>query len=450
LSAGDAIWPVPGDPDVGLDIPIDDLLAHLTEFWKPLMLRQVYPIDVNPPRPSDTRAEAMKRWAELPPEVVEREEANVSAFEECHNLASAFAGLFDLPAFWLLRARDQMICETGGRVRLIPFTQVRRALEDVGNRICEILLEVNSERWERVAEAWRRRDAGNARVFLAWSTGMSSAVVDELVADRTLATPDHFEDVLDDNDELWIAARMSGALPLEQVRQIIALARGFEKRKSNSLRSLSKDCANQLNALTDKRPFAQGEAAAHVAREHLLASADKGKEVDIFGLVVGLGVEVKILDVPPSTLDGLAIWGTKHGPGVLLNEASSRIRRERGGEGVDKGGARVTLAHELCHLLLDGARTVSAVDVLRSRMPLSIEQRAKAFAGEFLLPSKLAADAWDKAGRPRRHQDLEPVVEDLAQRFGVTRSVASWKLEHGVTPYNVDLTAVLYEIAPRR
>ncbi|MEN3165654.1 hypothetical protein WI697_26700 [Tistrella mobilis] len=40
LIDGVAVWPVPGDETARLDIQIDDLLAHLTDHWQTLMLRQ--------------------------------------------------------------------------------------------------------------------------------------------------------------------------------------------------------------------------------------------------------------------------------------------------------------------------------------------------------------------------------------------------------------------------
>ncbi len=93
---------------------------------------------------------------------------------------------------------------------------------------------------------------------------------------------------------------------------------------------------------------------------------------------------------------------------------------------------------------------MSAVEVLKSRMPLGVEQRAKSFAGEFLLPSKAAAGAWFEAGRPHGHDEVEQVVAELARRFAVTRSVAAWKLEHGLVAYDVELSAILDAVAPRR
>ena len=148
-------------------------------------------------------------------------------------------------------------------------------------------------------------------------------------------------------------------------------------------------------------------------------------------------------------MDGLAIWGSRHGPGVFLNESSPRILRE--GEIISASlGARVTLAHELCHLLLDGHHALSAVEVLKARMPVGVEQRAKSFAGEFLLPSRTAAEYWLAHGRPRHRLGLDDLVRDLIRTFGVTRSVAAWKLEHGTRDHDTDLGTILDSIAPRR
>lgn len=92
------VWPVLGEATTGLEIQVDDLLAHLTEFWKPLMLRQVFPVAVSPNRPSDLRREAENRWLEEPAADAEVEDEAVSNFEEAHDLSKAFAGVYDLPA----------------------------------------------------------------------------------------------------------------------------------------------------------------------------------------------------------------------------------------------------------------------------------------------------------------------------------------------------------------
>src|SRR5437868_1014826 len=69
LVDGEAVWPVEGTPEVGLEIQVDDMLAYLSEFWKPLVLRQTYPIATTPDRPSHLRAVAESRWESQPSEV---------------------------------------------------------------------------------------------------------------------------------------------------------------------------------------------------------------------------------------------------------------------------------------------------------------------------------------------------------------------------------------------
>jgi hypothetical protein len=172
--------------------------------------------------------------------------------------------------------------------------------------------------------------------------------------------------------------------------------------------------------------------------------------VRIFEIAASLDIDVRHGCAEPPTLDGLAIWGSRFGPGVFLNESSRRILRIGDTDVRASPGARVTLAHELCHVLLDGAHALSAVEVLRARMPVGIEQRAKSFAGEFLLPTHLAAWHWRDAGRPDSRAELAALVKELADTYQVTRSVAAWKIEHAAREFHVDLGVVLDAVAPRR
>src|SRR5207249_2187605 len=43
------VWPVFGESDT-LEWFADEFLAHLVECWKPILIRQTYPIDVRPAR----------------------------------------------------------------------------------------------------------------------------------------------------------------------------------------------------------------------------------------------------------------------------------------------------------------------------------------------------------------------------------------------------------------
>lgn len=445
---GIAVWPAYGADGVLLEIQIDDLLGYLSDFWKPLMLRQVYPIEVSPSRPSELRRAAELRWAELPQVIIEAEEEAVSDFEEAHDLARCFSGFFGLPPFWILRSRGGFVVETGNTLWKLPFEEVRKELSDLGDLICDRLAMADPDRWKEAVDAWRSRDEADGIGLLAWSAGLDRTLAQELIEEGVLEAPLNFDEAVNDNDELRIAARMAGALSPEQIREVLHLAREFGASEARRLCSLAEQCAAFIETYHERvRPFLQGEAAAGFVREWLDLPSDRA--VDIFETLSSLGLDIRHRAAEPVTLDGLAIWGKRHGPGVFLNEASGRIFREN--EGIkESSGARVTLAHELCHLLLDGGHAISAIEVLKARMPAGVEQRAKSFAGEFLLPSRIAAQHWVDAGRPSDRGGLNALLETLAETFGVTWSVAAWKLQHGAQSNNVDLGRILGSLAPRR
>ncbi len=111
-ACGNTIWPVPNEPEHQLEIQIDDLFSYLVEFWKPLLLRQTYPLALSPIRPSLLGRDVTKRWEDMPQEQIDEEATEIDAFEEAHDLSRAFGGLFDLPPLWLIRESDRVICDT--------------------------------------------------------------------------------------------------------------------------------------------------------------------------------------------------------------------------------------------------------------------------------------------------------------------------------------------------
>lgn len=318
-----------------------------------------------------------------------------------------------------------------------------------GDWVCDRLSRAEGNRWGTAILAWRERDTGDAPGLLAWSTGIDRNLAISLIEEGALDAPSDFDDVANDNDELRIAARMAGALPEDQVRNIIFLAKQFEPRDAGRLRILANECLEHLSQHNETTPpFEQGELVARYLRDQLRVSDFKA--VRIFSVVEGLGVDVRSRAAEPPTLDGLAIWGSRFGPGVFLNQSSRRILPQARGGVKTSRGARVTLAHELCHLLLDGSHALSAIEVLKARVPAGIEQRVKSFAGEFLLPAHVAARSWD-AKRPTNRTELDNLVSKVSRRFGVTRSVAAWKIEHGAKRhYDIDLAAILDAVVPQR
>lgn len=442
------VWPVVGLAEAALEIQIDDLLAFLAENWKPLLLRQTYPAALNPHRPSQLRAHAAKRWDEVPPEVAEREEDAVLAFEDAHDLSHAFAGLFELPSLWMLRAGDSYQVESQERLWILSYEAVALALTDLGTQLANMLAAAGAK-WARLIAIWQQRMDGDGATLLAWATGLDREKSRTLIREGMLSEPANFVDAANDNDELRIAARMAGALPVEQITEILSIARSYPKVETPRLSQLAYACSNEIqdNWISRKR-FVQGEVAARFVRQWLDIQLDA--PIDLVAILEHLAIDVRAADIQPETLDGIAIWGARHGPGVFLNLASQRVTDVGPVRPGDDPAMRVTLAHELCHLLLDGTHAVSAVDVLKSRMPIGVEQRAKSFAGELLLPSRSAAYRWEAMGRPYDREGLRHVLLDLEKTFLIPRAVSTWKLDHGLQFWDVDLSGLLSSLSRYR
>lgn len=444
--ADHAVWPVFGDTGASLEVCLDDVLSYLVEYWKPLLLRQTYPIPTLPEKPSDLVFEAKRRWARLSASVEERESILLDAFEQAHNLGRAFPGLFELPALWLLRQGPVMLVDAGERLFRVPFELAEASLTKLGDAAADLLARAGGSH-DRLIKSWDCRTSADEVALLAWSTGISKESAADLVADGLLEAPRNFADAANDNDELRIAARMAGGLPLSELREVLDWARAFPHRPSPALKNLDERVNERLASGPEReQPHRRGERAAIIVREELGIASDEF--LDIFSVVSALGIELRTGAVDAPYFDGLSIWGPRHGPGIFLNHASARVRWP--GNLERSFPARVTLAHELCHLLLDEGHAVSAVDVLGGRMPVWVEQVAKSFAGELLLPSSTAGRLWQEAGGPRALDQVDGMLRTFGRRFGVTRSVAAWKLEHGTAALDVDLHHLLNRLVPVR
>lgn len=449
LVRGAPVWPVEGDTDASIEIEADDLLTYLTEFWKPLLLRQTYPVLGAANSPSDFMRRMDSRWMELPNELAEEEAELVQAFEEAHNVALNFGGQFDLPPLWLMRDRDQMICEAASKAYRLPFHQVIFELNRVGDVLAADLASYDPGKWAGLIKGWNSRDNGDAINLLAWSAGLQSGIAERLVSDGRLIPPESVSDAANDNDPLRIAARLAGQLPAEQIESVIDLARSFAPHQAKDLDALSAECLAFLNALPLRaKPFQQGEEIARHVR--IRKSISQSEKIDVLSLVKRLGIEVRVNGRAPENLEGLAIAGANYGPGAYVNSKANRPKHYPGTVHSINPAIRLTLAHELCHLLLDRGHAMSAVDVLQNRMSPHLEARAKAFAAELLLPSTIAARVWDEAGSPLDERPLTKVLQNLAAEFGVSISVAAWKVEHGAWNAPAKLRTMLGIIAPHR
>src|SRR6266436_3413500 len=444
------VWPLTGEDTDEFEWFTDELLAHLTECWKPLVLRQTYPIPVQPERPSSLFVEAQKRWSNLPDATVEDEEAEVAAFEDTHNLANAFGGVTGLLPLWLVRDQDKMLIDTQEQVLRVPIQDAIDALVSVGNAIAKRLRTADEHKWTKLLDAWLHRDEGDGALLLALTIGRDQTTAATLISEHILEPPSSVTDAANDRDELRIAARMAGPMPVNQVKHVIEKLRSCDPRNAPKLEKSAAAAGDfiESSGLEDARPYVQGNELAKWLRRQLKIPDDR--RIDpITILERGHGVDVRFIDFGIRSLNAIAVWGPNHGPAALINSTSERVRPSV--EILQDGAIRFSAAHELCHFLLDLEHTLSAVEVLGGRMPSRIEQRANAFAAEFLLPSCEAAAIWKKMKSPVNLEGLRDVIGRLCKKYKVTESLASWQLQHGVPPFHQEMVAhVLDQIVPHR
>lgn len=180
------------------------------------------------------------------------------------------------------------------------------------------------------------------------------------------------------------------------------------------------DLSMCLKAAFDERgpPFAQGYWIASWLRAKLGLVTEK--PVDPMQLLIDWGVEVAAFDLGDGGLEAIATWGPRHGPVVLHRPACDQSQGDAQSYPLTR--LRATLAHEICHLLIDRDRALPVAEVLGGASPEYPEKRARAFAAELLLPRDSAAAA------VREQRTLEEAVDTLRSRFQVSRELACWQI----------------------
>lgn len=441
------IWPVWGDDETDLDIYVDDILAFLTVNWDALLLEQVYPQGLNPDRPSKVRAAAEWQVARGPRNTYSDDLlASTITFARSHDFARCFGGLYELPAFWMMRQGEDMLLETADRIERVPLADWVRFASDLGDRIAA-RLEPDAEKWGALVAAWRTRDTADPVRIAALAIGQTAEVASQLMSEELIPHTDSVREAANDNDGLRIAARMVGGIPYHAIRAILIAAKSVPHRPSSDLDALREELEAEMAMLSESAyPYEQGVHAANWLRQRCNLSSEG--RADPIATLRRYDVHLLQEHIGPSVLDALAIWGSAHGPAVIFNLASRRLTRNGGG--ISSRALKIIAAHELCHMVLDFRRTLAAVDILDSRMPVIAEQRANAFAAEFMLPAQTAVGLWRLSALPQTRDGLSSFLDRLSDRFDVSRVVAGWQLDHGLAGSNAEIVFLLDDLLDRR
>lgn len=389
-----------------------DLLHGLARIWPWLMVEESYPIPIEPEHPGRMMRAAENRWESEAQQTAELEEERLFDFRHRHDLSLLMRGIF-LPPLWFLREGNDCLIwspELGAGIRQ-SMEEIGQILTQLGDGISQQVATSQSSRAIQAVTRWHARHDVLSALYLQLATGLDEAELKELTdADEAAQQAEYFGltgslEPIPRGNELLLAARMTANyLPPSDQKALLA-----------RIKSIPPGVAPELDGLTaevprpsaQQEPHQQGYELARWLRDQLGMRADDRADPERLLQDWGVVVEGEKID---AGLDAVAVWGTQHGPAVLLN-THERSRAS------SQNGRRTTLAHEICHLLVDRSRALPAAEVLGGQAPRYAEKRANAFAAEWLLPRSEAERVC------RAASDVIEAAKQLERDFTVSRRV---------------------------
>lgn len=396
--------------------PLVEFLHGLARIWPWLMLEQGYPIDIAPLHPGLMMQEAEARWRELAVGQAEAEEDQLFDFRQRHDLSLLFRGLV-LPPLWLLREGEdaQFWSPALERPQYLTHDQAMADLTAIGEYLDRMLVDSEKLRSRYARQRWAERKQRITEHFLPITAGLEIGEL-RLLAQAGDAVNDHdlcdwFEVKPDTQgrlhpSELLMAARMTAvSVGIEPQRGLLQAIRALPRIVTRQLDALAEEAVRVVQP--EVPAYQQGYQLAQWLRRRLGIPNDQPAVPE--RLLQDWGVDLAEVDIAAG-IDAAAVWGEFHGPAVLLN-MNQRTRASTA------NGRRSTLAHEICHLLADRAHALPVAEVLGGQVPRRIEQRANAFAAEFLLPREQVERACRAAA------DLLEAASSLEEPFQVSRTL---------------------------
>lgn len=399
-----------------------DLLEFLTNAWPYLTEEEQYPITFDnrwdePAHLGELWGKAKLRLRKLEEAQADNEDALLRDFLAVHDFAEALQGA--QPAkFLLLRRGNQMLAATTRQELRLPFAATMSALEALGDAIANRLIGSTDTRSECARRGWDNRDAIASSVRLQIATGR-----DEQSLKRIWPLDMDSRAANEDTYELKAAARMIGhSLADEHLRAVLTVITQLPSGRRPDLGALWQRAVDLIREFEGAHPALQGYLLAAMLREHL--NKESGR-VDPENTLYSWGVQIRDFAMGGSSLDAIAVWHAQRAATILLNTAGPRAQHPT--------GRRSTLAHEICHLLVDLDGALPVVEVLGGNVPREIEQRANAFAAEFLLPRAEAAAYVQRELRfvnapNERRAVIERCVDALVESHGASHETTAWQI----------------------
>jgi Zn-dependent peptidase ImmA (M78 family) len=174
-----------------------------------------------------------------------------------------------------------------------------------------------------------------------------------------------------------------------------------------------------------ERPWQEGYDLANAWI--VACDMDPTKQLDLDAHLQDLGVTRKVAKLSGRNTSGVAIQLDDRAPLILLNENCVRHADSEGKP--MRSGIRFTLAHELCHLLIDRDAGSQLALVSGPWAPKSVEQRANAFAAALLMPDAMIVAAYEKLNSHPSAGDYNELIQ-VAKALDVSPDALSRHLQN--------------------
>jgi Zn-dependent peptidase ImmA (M78 family) len=174
-----------------------------------------------------------------------------------------------------------------------------------------------------------------------------------------------------------LRSAQGSTISLADFETILAMLQPNPGNRFQNLRALAKG----KNANIDLRePWRSGYHLARLVRAEL--GQQETGHFDIEAAVQSMSIDVRELSLTDPTILAACVGSPQFAPLIAINTACP--------DATGKSGRRVTLAHELCHLLFDRSRMqrFARFEGGAAESDRLIEMRANAFAVELLAPIK--------------------------------------------------------------
>lgn len=427
LTIGESlVWISADNPVEGIVRCWSDFLISLSSNWKYLLMEEAYPTKEQPQRLTELRKLLRQELSSASAEAQKYLLKTVYEFEERHDLSRYVATDARLRPFSLVREGELIVADWVENFAYLNFSDCVTTLTSLGDSIFNHLKTIDDQRCALACVEWSTRESISPILALSILTKCDLDRSAELIR---LASNTEFNTVSKaaySRDELVVLTRMVGTLAEPNViSNILTQIRRVQYRDTEALDRLSQEARAVIDANAGHPPYVQGQRLAQWFRKLPTVVDGHGVTVDL-PVLRNWGVFYKRVAFQTNAIDAVAFWGPRHGPGVLLNTAGRHCS--------SSGGRRATIAHEICHLLVDRDRSLPVIEALGGRIPKAVEQRARAFAGELLLPQEIAVAEF------RRNSNLDEALNFLTRKYFVSTALAAFQLLHadGTTLSNLE------------